>query len=111
MAYYAFLNENNIVTEVIKGIDETELIEGLSPEVWYGNFRNQKCVRTSFNSNIRGKFAGIGDSYNSDEDAFIAPQPYSSWVRSGYDWVAPVPHPEDSLNYKWNETTLSWDKI
>ena len=40
MAHYAFL-ENNIVTEVIAGIDETELIEGLLPEIWYGNFRNQ----------------------------------------------------------------------
>jgi hypothetical protein len=46
MAHYAFLDENNIVTEVIVGIDETELIEGLSPEEWYGNFRNQTCIRT-----------------------------------------------------------------
>jgi hypothetical protein len=110
MAYYAFLDENNIVTEVIKGIDETELIEGLSPEIWYGNFRNQTCKRTSFNSNIRGKFAGIGDTYNADEDAFIAPKPYPSWVRFGYDWVAPIPHPEGAFR-KWNEATLSWDEI
>jgi len=111
MAHYAFLDENNIVTEVITGIDETELIEGLSPEIWYGNFRNQKCVRTSYNSNIRGRFAGIGDTYNSDEDAFIAPKPYPSWVRVGYDWVAPIAHPDNMGICKWNEATLSWDKI
>jgi hypothetical protein len=70
MAHYAFLNKKNIVTEVITGIDETELIEGLDPEVWYGNFRNQKCIRTSYNSNIRGKFAAIGDKYNAKEDIF-----------------------------------------
>jgi hypothetical protein len=43
MAHYAFLDENNLVTEVITGIDETELIEGLDPETWYGNFRGQLC--------------------------------------------------------------------
>jgi hypothetical protein len=73
MAHYAFLNENNIVTEVITGINETELIEGLSPEKWYGNFRGQKCVRTSYNENIRGKYAGIGDTYDPVQDIFISP--------------------------------------
>jgi hypothetical protein len=73
MAHYAFLNENNIVTEVIVGIDETELIEGLYPETWYGNFRGQVCKRTSYNGNIRGKYAGIGDTYDSVNDVFVAP--------------------------------------
>ena len=74
MAHYAFL-ENNIVTEVIYGIDETELIEGLDPETWYGNFRNQKCVRTSYNGKIRFNYAGIGYTYDPIDDAFIAPMP------------------------------------
>jgi hypothetical protein len=73
MAHYAFLDENNIVTEVIVGIDETELIEGLSPEEWYGNFRGQRCVRTSYNGNIRGIYAGIGYSYDETNDVFVAP--------------------------------------
>jgi hypothetical protein len=71
MAHYAFLNSNNVVTEVIVGIDETELIEGLEPEVWYKNFRGQTCKRTSYNGNIRKNFAGIGMSYDSVRDAFI----------------------------------------
>jgi hypothetical protein len=75
MAHYAFLDENNIVTEVIVGIDETELIEGLDPETWYGNFRGQKCVRTSYNHNIRGKYAGIGDTYVEELDIFVTPEP------------------------------------
>lgn len=75
MAHYAFLDENNIVTEVIVGIDETELIEGLDPETWYGNFRGQKCVRTSYNGKIRYNYAGIGYSYDPIDDAFIAPMP------------------------------------
>jgi len=75
MAHYAFLDENNTVTEVIVGIDETELIEGLDPETWYGNFRSQTCKRTSYNSNIRYNYAGIGFTYDPIDDAFIAPMP------------------------------------
>jgi hypothetical protein len=74
MAHYAFITDG-IVTEVITGIDETELIEGLDTETWYGNFRGQKCVRTSYNSKIRYNYAGIGYTYNTDADAFIAPRP------------------------------------
>jgi hypothetical protein len=72
MAHYAFLDNNNIVTEVITGINETELIEGLTPEVWYGNFRGQTCKRTSYNGNIRKHYAGIGMEYREDLDAFIS---------------------------------------
>lgn len=75
MAHYAFLDENNIVTEVIVGIDETELIEGKSPEQWYSEFRGQTCVRTSYNHNIRYNYAGIGYTYDPIDDAFIAPAP------------------------------------
>jgi hypothetical protein len=75
MAHYAFLDENNVVTEVIVGKDETELIDGLDPETWYGNFRGQKCVRTSYNGNTRKNYAGIGFTYDSTRDAFIPPKP------------------------------------
>jgi hypothetical protein len=75
MAHYAFLDENNIVTEVINGKDETELIDDLTPEEWYSNFRGQTCVRTSYNNNIRFNFAGIGYTYDPIDDAFIAPMP------------------------------------
>ena len=74
MAHYAFLDDNNIVTEVITGINETELIEGVLPETWYGNFRGQTCKRTSYNGNIRKNYAGIGYSYDSVRDAFIPPK-------------------------------------
>jgi len=74
MAHYAFLDENNIVTEVIVGVDETETIEGLDTETWYGNFRGQICKRTSFNSNIRKNYAGVGFTYDEMRDAFIAPK-------------------------------------
>lgn len=75
MAHYAFIDENNIVQEVITGIDETELIEGELPEIWYGNLRKMTCLRTSYNSKIRSNFAGIGYTYDPIDDAFIAPMP------------------------------------
>jgi hypothetical protein len=75
MAHYAFLDENNIVTEVIPGKDENELIDGLTPEEWYGQYRGQKCVRTSYNNNIRYNYAGVGYTYDPIDDAFIAPMP------------------------------------
>jgi hypothetical protein len=74
MAHYAFLDKNNMVTEVITGIDETQTIEGLDTETWYANFRGQTCKRTSYNANIRGNYAGIGMVYLPLEDIFIEPK-------------------------------------
>jgi hypothetical protein len=91
MAHYAFLDENNVVTEVIKGVDETELIEGLDTETWYGNFKGQPCKRTSYNGKIRKNYAGIGFSYDENRDAFIAPRHQNA---IGFDeetcqWIIP----------------------
>ena len=90
MAHYAFI-ENNIVTQVIAGVEETELIEGLEPETWYSNFRGQTCKRTSYNGRIRFNYAGIGYTYDADADAFISPRPQCG-------------HKELFLNdlFKWN---------
>jgi hypothetical protein len=122
MAYYAFLDENNIVTEVIVGIDETELIEGLDPETWYGNFRGQTCKRTSYNTigNVhllggtpfRKNFAGIGFFYDQNWDAFRSPKPFPSWKidYETFTWVSPIPKPEDQEGYfwKWGEINQEW---
>jgi hypothetical protein len=80
MAHYAFLDSDNIVTQVIVGVDETELIEGKDTETWYSEFRNQVCKRTSYNGNIRKNYAGIGYVYDSKLDAFIAPKPEGNYV-------------------------------
>ena len=92
MAHYAFLDNDNIVTEVIVGKDETETIEGLEPEIWYGNFRGQTCKRTSYNGKIRKNYAGIGYTFDENRDAFIAPEPEG---QIGFDedtcqWIMPV---------------------
>lgn len=113
MAHYAFLDNNNIVTEVIPGINEDQLIDGLSPEEWYGNFRGQKCLRTSYNGNIRKNHAGIGYTYDESRDAFIPPKPFESWLlnEETCGWNSPIPYPSDGSIYLWNEPELSWNKI
>ena len=123
MAYYAFLNDKNIVTEVIVGKEENELLEGVSPEQYYGNIRKQVCKRTSYNTYsgvhllggtpFRKNYAGIGYLYDEDKDAFIPPQDYPSWVLNETTclWEAPVPMPADNNSYAWNEETQSWDLI
>ena len=100
MAHYAFLNDNNIVTEVIVGKDEddnADLPEGFdSWEAWYGDFRGQTCKRTSYNTvgnshtldgtPFRGNYAGIGFTYDENDDVFYPPQPYPSWALDE-NWV------------------------
>ena len=112
MAHYAFITDD-IVTEVITGIDETETIEGLDTETWYGNFRGQLCKRTSYNNNIRFNYAGIGYLYDAGRDAFIAPKPYDSWLldETICQWKAPVDCPTDGADYYWNEENGSWNVL
>lgn len=119
MAHYAFLDENNVVTEVIVGKDENE--GGIDWEQHYGEFRGQVCKRTSYNTYggvhinggtpFRKNYAGIGYTYNAARDAFIPPQPYQSWVLDDAtcQWKAPVAMPTDGGRYSWNETTQTWD--
>ena len=124
MAHYAFINENNIVTEVIVGKDEddnTDLPEGFADwEAWYADFRGQTCKRTSYNTianthtgegtPFRGNYAGIGFTYDSDNDVFYGPQPYGSWtLTSDWVWEAPVAYPDDGNDYIWNENAYQGD--
>ena len=117
MAHYAFLNKKNIVTEVIVGKDENE--GDLDWEVYYGSKRGQTCKRTSYNTRggehilggtpFRGNYAGIGYEYKEDLDAFIPPQPFSSWTlnETTFLWEAPVPMPEEGM-WQWDEETTDW---
>ncbi len=118
MAHYAFLDNSNIVTEVIVGKDEGE--ENTDWEVHYGNFRNQVCKRTSYNTSggthssggtpFRKNYAGIGYTYDKDRDAFIPPSTFPSFLLNEETclWDAPVPYPTDGERYTWNEEELEW---
>jgi hypothetical protein len=121
MASYAFLDENNIVTEVIVGKNEGE--DGIDWEQHYREFRGQVCKRTSYNTQggvhssggtpYRKNYAGIGYSYDADRDAFIPPKPFDSWILNEESclWEAPTPYPTDGLMYQWVEDDLNWQAI
>jgi hypothetical protein len=124
MAHYAFLDENNIVTEVIVGKDEGE--DNVDWEAHYGAFRGQTCKRTSYNTQggvhsgggtpFRKNYAGLGYTYDADRDAFIPPKPYASWVLNEQSclWDAPVPMPEDASpekRYTWDEDSINWVEV
>ena len=121
MAHYAFLNMENIVTEVIVGKDQTD--GNINWEIHYGNIREQVCKRTSYNTiggthknggtPFRKNYAGIGFTYDYARDAFIPPKPYNSWVLNTGTclWEAPVAYPNDDQLYTWNEENEQWDLI
>ena len=125
MAHYAFLDENNLVIEVITGVDEYELIEDKPAETWYGEFRNKKCKRTSYNTlnnthilggtPFRGNYAGIGYTYDETWDIFIPPKPLPSFIMNYEiaDWEPPVPKPEpiDGFIWRWSEPNIKWIKV
>lgn len=128
MAHYAFLNMQNIVTEVIVGKDEND--GPINWEIHYGNIREQVCKRTSYNTKggvhytdgapsadqskaFRKNYAGIGYTYDHSRDAFIPPKPFDSWVLNETSclWEAPVAYPDDGQQYTWNEETTNWDLV
>ncbi len=127
MAHYALLNSDNEVISVITGVDEWvtqtdtdgKLVGG-SSQAWEAFYAAQpwhaaaSCKRTSYNGSIRKNYAGIGFTYDPGRDAFIAPQPYLSWIldEATCRWQAPVPMPTPNPPfYSWDEATLSWIEV
>lgn len=113
MAHYAFLDDNNVVTQVIVGVDEWEERNGITDwEAYYAERKGQRCVRTSYNGNIRKNYAGIGFTYDDDRDAFIPPKPYPSWLldEDTCQWQPPIPYPESQTGdiYDWDEEAADW---
>lgn len=126
MAHYAFLDENNIVVEVIVGLNEGQ--DGIDWEEHYGRFRGLKCKRTSYNTRegihvnggtpFRKNYAGIGMIYHEELDAFIAPQPFPSWTlnEETANWESPVGSApeltEEQITsrsfYRWDEENQEW---
>ncbi len=117
MAHFAELNENNIVTRVIVVHNNEITVDGQELEFkgidfCEGLFGHRNWVQTSYNGNIRYNFAGVGYTWDPDNNAFYAPQPYPSWsLNEDYIWEAPVPYPEDASPekiYTWDEENQEW---
>ena len=107
MAHFAEIDENNIVTRVLV-TDNNAPNEGYD---WLVQNLGGTWIQTSYNGTIRKNFAGIGFTYDSDLDAFIAPKPFESWELDPdtCQWVAPIPYPTDGFTYFWNEEELNWE--
>ena len=124
MAHYALINKDNIVFQVITGVDENIIqtdtdgtVVGGSSNAWEQFYASQPqfagftCKRTSYNGNIRKQYAGIGYTYNADADVFVAPQPYPSWsLDNNFDWQPPTPMPTEGM-WTWDEDNLSWTEV
>ena len=102
MSHFAEINTDNIVQRVI--VAEQDFINSGA----VGDSFN--WVQTSYNGNFRKNYAGIGYTYDKAEDAFIAPQPYPSWVLTepSFRWESPTPYPTDGKMYTWDEPTVAW---
>lgn len=120
MAHFAEINDNNIVTRVIVVHNNEITVDGQELEFkgidfCEGLFGHRNWVQTSYNGNIRYNFAGVGYTWDSENDAFYAPQPYASWsLDENFIWQAPVPYPEDASPekiYEWDEDNLTWKLV
>tara|TARA_B100000929_G_scaffold288951_1_gene278474 strand:+ start:371 stop:751 length:381 start_codon:yes stop_codon:yes gene_type:complete len=118
MANFAKMDENNLVVDVIK-IHNNDLLDenGEESEALGIAFckslfgEDTEWIQTSWNHNVRGSFAGIGWSYNSELDIFCEPLPFPSWTNNELTGrpEAPVPFPSEG-EWIWNEEEQKWDE-
>lgn len=110
MAHYAEIINDKVARVLVMNNDWTdqECKEWLAK-----NVSKNEWVQTSYNGNIRSKYAGLGDEYNRDLDAFVSPKPYPSWQlnRESKRYEAPLQMPDDSKPYKWNEELGRWEEV
>ena len=118
MAYMAQLNENNVVTRVLSVSNNDCPDPAPANEAQGAAFLESLGLgtgwkQTSYNSTFRKNYAGIGYTYDAVRDAFIAPQPFPSWVlnEDTCRWEAPGPHPNDGKVYRWDEDSVSWVEV
>lgn len=116
MAHFAEINQDNIVTRVIVVNNSDCLKDGVEDEAtgiaFCQSLLGGKWIQTSYNGNFRKRYAGRGYFYDQINDAFIAPQPFPSWVLDqDFAWQAPTPMPTDGKPYRWAEETLSWEEV
>ena len=114
MAHFAKLDENNIVLAVHVVNNDVITVNGIESEQAGIDFLTQlyghsNWKQTSYNNKFRKQFAGVGHTYDSVKDIFIAPTAYPSWSQDeNFDWQPPTPYPNDGNYYFWDESTISW---
>ena len=121
MANFAFINSQNIVIGV-NSINNSDIKSNNSENEQLGiDFLTNEikiktiypnCVlirQTSYNSNFRNKYAGLGDTWDEINNVFISPKPFEDWVLNNFKWVAPISYPNDGDSYAWENN--EWVKL
>lgn len=118
MAHFAQLDQNNVVLQVIVVHNNELLDNGVESEAkgitfCQSLFPGTNWKQTSYNGKMRKNYAGIGFTYDAQRDAFIPPQPFSSWVlnETTCQWEAPVPYPQDGKRHIWDEAQQNWVEV
>jgi len=112
MSHWAEINNQNKVLRVLVGDNNDPA--GDEGYQWLIDNLGGTWIKTSYNSNIRKNYAGIGFTYDATRDAFIPPKPFNSWVldEATCCWQAPTPMPTtEGKEYYWSENDLSWREI
>ena len=122
MSHFAKIDKDNVVIH-ISVVDNKDILDnsGYESEVIgiaylqsvHGNNTNYRWKQTSYNGTFRKNYAGVGYTYDSTRDAFIAPQNYPSWIlnETTCQWESPVAYPDDDKRYEWNEDIINWIEI
>ena len=118
MAHFARLDSNNVVTQVIvvsnKDTADSSGVESEAIGIAYlrGIFgEDTNWAQTSYNGNMRGRYAGVGYTYDSSRDAFITPKPYDAWVLNDTttEWESPIEKPPLTADMEANAQDWIWD--
>ena len=111
MAYFAHIDKDNKVIRVSSVNDAEVPNEQAGIDFLTKHNNGGWYVQTYIDDSQRKNYAGVGYIWDKGKDAFIAPQPYSSWIlnETTCEWEAPVVKPDDNNRYIWNEDTQQWD--
>ena len=115
MAHYAQISDGTVIKLIVVHNNEL-LVDGIETESKGAEFCHNlfggEWIQTSYNNRIRKQYAGIGYTYDSVKDQFVAPRPFASWtLDSNNDWQAPTAMPNDGKMYRWNEASLAWVEV
>jgi hypothetical protein len=120
MSHFAKVLDGKVTQVIVAEPDFFDTFVDSSPGQW---------IQTSYNTRgnihygpdgqhdggvaLRGNYAGVGYTYDPQNDVFYAPQPFPSWTldQATWTWNAPVPYPVDGQFYVWDEATVSWKPV
>jgi hypothetical protein len=113
MSHFAKVCDGKVVKVIVAEKEFFDTFVDTSPGTWLQTSYNTHGNQHPEGKPLRGNYAGIGYTYDSINDVFYAPQPFSSWILNNttWTWEAPVAMPTDGKMYKWNESITNWVEV